>query len=82
MPQEDYSKLLNTILTLSFEQRLNILSVVADSLKDTIPVPPSLSVSSIEELNQRLDEGLSDIKAGRVISAEVVNKRLHEKYGI
>lgn len=82
MPQEDYSKLLNTILTLSFEQRLNLLSVVAESLQDKDPVPPDMSVSSINELNQKLDEGLSDIKAGRVIPVEVVNQRLHEKYGI
>ncbi|SEQ52219.1 hypothetical protein SAMN04487977_10595 [Treponema bryantii] len=82
MPQEDYSKLLNTILTLSFEQRLNLLSVVAESLQDKDPVPPDMSVSSINELNQKLDEGLSDIKAGRVIPGEVVNQRLHEKYGI
>lgn len=82
MPQEDYSKLLNTILTLSFEQRLNLLSVVAESLQDKDPVPPDMSVSSINELNKKLDEGLSDIKAGRVIPVEVVNQRLHEKYGI
>lgn len=82
MPQEDYSKLINTILTLSFEQRLNLLSVVANSLQDNIPVPPDMTVSSISDLNQRLNEGLEDIKAGNVIPAEVVNQRLHEKYGI
>ena len=70
MPQEDYSKLINTILTLSFEQRLNLLSVVADSLQDNIPVPPDMTVSSISDLNQRLNEGLEDIKAGNVIPAE------------
>lgn len=82
MPQEDYSKLINTILTLSFEQRLNLLSVVADSLQDNIPVPSDLKVSSISELHGRLNEGLDDIKAGRVVPAELVNQRLHEKYGI
>ena len=82
MPQEDYSKLLSTVLALSFEQRLNLLSVVAASLQDNIPIPTDMTVSSINELKQKLDEGLSDIKAGRVIPAEVVNKRLHEKYGI
>lgn len=82
MPQEDYSKLINTILALSFEQRLNLLSVVADSLQDNIPVPSDLTVSSISELHGRLNEGLDDIKAGRVVPAELVNQRLHEKYGI
>ncbi len=82
MPQEDYSKLINTILTLSFEQKLNLLSVVADSLQDNIPVPPDMSVASISELKARINEGLEDIKAGKVTPAEVVNQRLHEKYGI
>ena len=82
MPQEDYSKLLQTILTLSFEQRLNLLSVVADSLQDNLPVPTDMIVSSISELKDCLNKGLDDIKAGNVIPAEVVNQRLHEKYGI
>lgn len=82
MPQEDYSKLLQTILTLSFEQRLNLLSVVADSLQDNLPVPPDMIVSSISELKDCLNKGLDDIKSGNVIPAEVVNQRLHEKYGI
>ena len=82
MPQEDYSKLLNTILALSFEQRLNLLSVVAESLQDNVPVHPDMAVSSIAELKQKLDEGLSDIQTGRVVPAEVVNQRLHKKYGI
>lgn len=82
MPQEDYSKLLNTILTLSFEQRLSLLSVLADSLQQEIPASPRVTVSSIEELHQKLDEGLADIKAGRVIPAKAVHQKLYEKYGI
>ena len=82
MPQEDYSKLINTIPTLSFEQRLSLLSILADSLQEEIPVSPRLKVSSIEELHLKLDEGLADIEAGRVTPAEVVHQKLHQKYGI
>ena len=46
------------------------------------PAPASVTVSSVEELRQKLSEGLSDIEAGRVISAAAVNQRLQEKYGI
>ena len=47
-----------------------------------IPAPPKITVSSIEELNKKLDEGLEDINSGNVVPAEVVNQRLHEKYEI
>ncbi|MBR5400709.1 MAG: hypothetical protein IK102_02755 [Treponema sp.] len=82
MPQEDYSKLLQTIMALSLEQKMTLLSVLEESLQDNMPNPPKITVSTIEELNQKLDEGLEDINSGNVIPAEVVNQRLHEKYGI
>ena len=82
MPQEDYSKLLQTIMALSLEQKLSLLSVLEESVQDNIPAPPKITVSSIEELNKKLDEGLEDINSGNVIPAEVVNQRLQEKYGI
>lgn len=82
MPQEDYSKLLQTIMALSLEQKLSLLSVLEESVQDNIPSPPKITVSSIEELNKKLDEGLEDINSGNVVPAEVVNQRLHEKYGI
>ncbi|MBO4508119.1 MAG: hypothetical protein J5747_05725 [Spirochaetaceae bacterium] len=76
MHQEDYSKLINTILTLSFEQRLSLLSVLANSLQQEIPASPHVTVSSIEELHQKLDEGLADIEAGRVVFAKAVHQNL------
>ena len=82
MPQEDYSKLLQTIMALSLEQKMTLLSVLEESLQDNMPNPPKITVSTIEELNQKLDEGLEDINSGNVVPAEVVNQRLHEKYGI
>ena len=53
-----------------------------ESLQQEDYAPPSLTVSSIEELHQKLDEGLASIKNGQCIPAEVVEQRLHEKYGI
>ena len=44
------------------------------------PAPASVTVSSVEELRQKLSEGLSNIEAGRVVSATTVNQRLREKY--
>lgn len=42
--------------------------------------PASVTVSSVEELRQKLSEGLSNIEAGCVVSATAVNQRLREKY--
>ena len=50
--------------------------------QEECPLPQDLSVSSISELESRLSEGLEEIKAGKEIPAEVVNQRLHEKYGM
>lgn len=81
MPQEDYSKLVATILALNYQQRLSLRAVLDESLQEEY-APPSLNVSSVAELNKKLDEGLASIKNGQCIPAEVVNKRFHEKYGI
>lgn len=82
MPKEDYSKLLNTILTLSYQQKLSLYTILEDSIQDEISAPASITVSSTDELHKRIDEGLSDIKEGRVTPAETVHQRLFEKYGI
>ena len=50
-----------------------------NDMKQEDYTPPSLTVSSVEELNQKLNEGLASIKNGQCIPAEVVNQRLHEK---
>ena len=64
-----------------YEDNMDFISLILLS-KDDISQPYNISISSLEELNVLLDEGLSDIKAERVIPAEAVKKRLHEKYGI
>ena len=65
--------LLENSMTLPFKE---------SSPKEGIPQFNNEKVSSLKKLNHMLDEGLSDIKAGRVIPAEVVNQRFHEKYGV
>ena len=82
MPQEDYSKLLNTILTLSYQQKLSLYTMLEDSIQEELSAPASITVSSTDELHKKIDEGLSDIKKGRVTPAETVHHRLFEKYGI
>ena len=82
MPQEDYSKLVAAILEMSYQQRLSLRDMLDESLQQEEYAPPSLTVSSVEELNQKLNEGLASIKNGQCIPAEVVDQRLHEKYGI
>ena len=47
-----------------------------------ISAAPLFVVSTREELQAKIDEGLSDIKAGRVRSAENVFHDLEEKYGL
>ena len=82
MPQEDYSKLLNAILTLSYQQKLSLYTMLEDSIQEEISAPASITVSSTDELHRKIDEGLCDIKKGRVTPAETVHQRLFEKYGI
>ncbi len=50
--------------------------------QEEISVPISLTVSSKDELLKIIDEGLSDIKEGRVTPAETVHQRLFEKYNL
>ena len=82
MPQEDYSKAINAILSMTYQQRLSLLYVLSESLQETEPAPKSITVSSVQELHKKLDESLEDIKVGRFSSAESVRQRLSEKYGI
>ena len=79
MPQEDYSKLVAAILERSYQQRLSLRDMLEESLQQEEYAPPSITVSSVEELHQKLDEGLASIKNDQYVSAEVVDQRLHEK---
>ena len=77
MPQEDYSKAVASILAMSYQQRLGLLSVLADSLQDKTPAPKRITVSSREELHQKLQEGLKSIEEGRTYSTEEVTAYLN-----
>ncbi len=78
MPQEDYSKLVASILALSYQQRLSLKDVLDESLQAS----EFITGVTPDEIRSKLNKGLASINAGRVVSADVVNKRLHEKYGI
>ena len=46
------------------------------------PPIPCLDDMTEDELDRIFLEGIAEIKAGRGIPAEVVEKELHEKYGV
>ena len=82
MPQEDYSKAIASILAMSYQQRLALLSLLAESLQDKTPAPQRVTVNSREELHQKLEEGLKSIQEGRTYSTEEVAAYLNERFGI
>ena len=82
MPQEDYSKAVASILAMSYQQRLGLLSLLAESLQDKIPAPQRVTVNSREELHQKLEEGLKSIEEGRTYSTEEVAAYMNKRFGI
>ena len=82
MPQEDYSKAIASILAMSYQQRLALLSLLAESLQDKTPAPQRVTINSREELHQKLEEGLKSIQEGRTYSTEEVAAYLNERFGI
>ena len=82
MPQEDYSKAVASILAMSYQQRLGLLSLLAESLQDKTPAPQRVTVNSREELHQKLQEGLRSIEEGRTYSTEEVSAYMNERFGI
>jgi len=45
------------------------------------PAPESVMVRNAEELYEKLNVGMEQIKAGKVIDADLVMARLREQYG-
>ena len=82
MPQEDYSKAIASILAMSYQQRLGLLTLLAESLQDKTPAPPRVTVTSSEELHQKLNEGLKSIDEGKTYSIEEVSAYLNQRFGI
>ena len=82
MPQEDYSKAIASILSMSYQQRLGLLSILAESLQDKTPAPQRVTVTSREELHQKLNEGLKSIDEGKTYSTEDVAAYLNQRFGI
>ena len=82
MPQEDYSKAIASILAMSYQQRLGLLTLLAESLQDKTPAPQRVTVTSREELHQKLNEGLKSIDEGKTYSTEDVAAYLNQRFGI
>jgi addiction module RelB/DinJ family antitoxin len=63
-----------------FLHQINLVGGLPFDVK--IPLAPeSVMVRSKEELYEKLDVGMEQIKEGKVIDADVVMARLSEKYG-
>ena len=82
MPQEDYTKAIASILAMSYQQRLGLLTLLAESLQDKTPAPPRVTVTSRDELHQKLNEGLKSIDEGKTYSTEEVASYLNQRFGI
>ena len=82
MPQEDYSKAIASILAMTYQQRLGLLSLLAESLQDKTPAPQSVTVTTREELFQKLQEGLKSIEEGRTFTPNEVSAYLNQSFGI
>ena len=70
-------------LTLSTAINIFMKTVVRErEIPFKISVAPSFMVSTRDELNERIAEGLADVEAGRVRPAEEVFRDMTEKYGL
>ena len=81
MPVEEYTNLTAAVLSLSYQQRLSLLSLLAASLQEKAPAPASVTVDSVQDLQQKLQEGLDSMERGRAIPAEEVHRRLQQRFG-
>ena len=82
MPQEDYAKLVTTIQLLSYEQRLNLLSLLVASLQENYSNPEFITGLSRAEINSKLDEAYDSMKDGNCYSVDEVDAMLKEEIGI
>lgn len=74
--KQKYSAIMSTA-TLTLEP-----SVPFSDIKTSIDPPkePELKPYTMDEINQMIDKSLADIKAGRVLTWEEVDRDLKEKY--
>lgn len=82
MAYEEYVALSEKVVSLPYTQRLDLLTLLAESLNEKYSAPKNLAVSSKEDLHNKLMEGLEDFSSGKVIAASDVKNIFKAKYGI
>lgn len=82
MLQEDYSKLVAAILTLSYQQQLSLRTVLDESLKEKTRSPELITGLSSDEIHSQLDEAYESMKNERCYSADEVDAMLKDELGI
>lgn len=82
MAYEEYVALSEKVISLPYTQRLDLLTLLAESLNEKYSAPENLTVSSKEDLHNKLMEGLNDLKSGRTVAASEAKNIFKAKYGI
>ena len=82
MPQEDYSKLVAAILTLSYQQQLSLRTVLDESLKEKTRSPELITGLSSDEIHSQLDEAYDSMKNGPCYTTAEVDNMLKEELGL
>ena len=81
MTDEEFIDYSMSMHYLTPDQKLIYLKELVNSMQKDY-VKPSFIVTSEEELNQKLEEGMKSAKEGKCLSHEEVFKRIREKYGL
>ena len=82
MPKEDYAKLATAIQLLSYEQRLNLLSILVASLQENYSQSEFITGLSRAEINSNLNEAYNSMKDGYCYYVDEVDAMLKEEIGI
>ncbi len=82
MPQEKYAEIATEVQTLTYEQKLNLLSLLVTSLQENYNNPEFLTGLSTKEINSRLEEAYDSIKDEKCYSVDEVDSMFKDKYGI
>ena len=81
MTDEEFINYCMDMHYLTPDQKLIYLKQLVDSMQKDY-VKPSFIVTSEEELNKKLEEGMKSAKEGKCLSPEEVFKKIREKYGL
>ena len=82
MPQKKYAEIATEVQTLTYEQKLNLLSLLVTSLQENYNNPEFITGLTTKEINSKLDEAYDSIRNEKCYSLDEVDAKLKEKYGI